>query len=325
MVGALVWTQASDPARGIVVRDWSSYFESALTPLAKALSQPTRSLHRLRALVLVAVIALIALGWTILAAMSPSATRDWLPQQAVLPRARFEGPKVHISGVRNFEFTAPGRFSNAAYETRSYDLDRLTGVWFVLTPFYESWRGPAHSFVTFGFADSQFVSISVEARRERGEEYGPLAGLFNRYELIYVIGDERDVIGQRAILEDYPVYLYPIRAPREKIRAMFVAMLERANALNERPEFYNTITNNCTSNVVDHVNAVATRRVPGGLKTMLPGYTDEVAMRLGLIDSELDVERARAIFRVNDRARVHARARDFSFRIRDTTRLDAGR
>jgi hypothetical protein len=306
--------------QGIVVLLESSYFSTPSHPSQSPL-RPFASLwRRVRPRrVAVALLLIVAAAWTLLARMKPSTTRDWIPQQALLPSARFEGSTVHVSGIRNFQFAAPGVFSNAVYESRTYDLDKLTGVWFVLTPFYDSWRGPAHSFVTFGFADSQFVSISVEARRERGEEYGPLAGLFNRYELIYVIGDERDVIGQRAILEDYPVYLYPIRAPRDKIRAMFVAMLERANSLRERPEFYNTITNNCTSNVVDHVNAVATRPVPGGLRTMLPGYTDDVALRLGLIDSDLDLERARATFRVNDRARRFAHDPNFSLRIRDTS------
>jgi hypothetical protein len=255
-----------------------------------------------------------------LATMEPRADRDWVPLQSVLPAARFDGHLVHVAGVRNFRFTDATHFT-PAYDARTYDLDRLTHAWFVLTPFYDTWRGPAHSFVTFGFSDSQYVSISVEARRERGEEYGPLAGLFNRYELMYVIGDERDVIGQRAIFNEYPVYLYPIRAPRERIRAVFVEMVERANALREHPEFYNTLTNNCTSNVIAHVNHVVPHRVPGGPKTMLPGYTDEVALRLGLIDSDLDLAHARERFRVNERARAAREAPDFSRRIRDTTAL----
>jgi hypothetical protein len=257
-----------------------------------------------------------ALGAAMLSAMEPRSDRDWVQQQAVLPAARYDGHLVHIANVRRFDFTAADRFT-PGYENRIYDLDKLEAVWFVLTPFYDIWRGPAHSLVTFGFSDSQYVSISVEARRERGEEYGPLAGLFNRYELMYVIGDERDVIGQRAIFQEYPVYLYPVRAPREKIRAVFVEMLERANALREKPEFYNTVTNNCTSNIVDHVNRVASRPIPGGFKTMLPGYIDEVALRLGLLDSDLDLARVRERYRINDRARRHGADSAFSLRIRE--------
>jgi hypothetical protein len=223
---------------------------------------------------------------------------------------------VRVDSVRNFAYTARDRFT-PAYDSRTYDLDKLTGVWFVLTPFSKSWRGPAHSFLTFGFADSQFVSISVEARREPGESYGPLAGLFEQYDLIYVVGDERDVIGQRAAFNDYPVYLYPIRAPRDRVKRVFVEMLARANRLRERPEFYNTLTNNCTSNVVDHVNGVAPGTVPASWKTILPGYTDDVALRLGLIDTKLGLDAARERFRINAAARRYVGARDFSLRIRD--------
>ena len=263
--------------------------------------------------VLALSLAASTLAWS---TIHPRNDRAWVPEQAVLPEATFDGDLVRVRGVRNFTYSAPGRFT-PAHDERTYDLDRLTSVWFVLTPFSTTWRGPAHSFVTFGFADSQFVSISVEARRETGEEYGPLTGLFKRYELVYVVGDERDLIGQRAAFGDYPVYLYPIRAPRERIREVFVEMLTRANALRERPEFYNTLTNNCTSNVVRHVNHVAPRTVPGGPKTILPGYTDEVALRLGLIDTELDLAAARERFRINDAARRHAGDPAFSLRIRE--------
>ncbi|MGH7677850.1 MAG: DUF4105 domain-containing protein, partial [Gemmatimonadaceae bacterium] len=133
---------------------------------------------------------------------------------------------------------------------------------------------------------------------------------------IYVVGDERDLIGQRAAYSTDRVYLYPIKATPEKMRAMFVAMLERANKLRTEPEFYNTLTNNCTSNVVSHVNEVAPRTVPSGIKTILPGYTDEVAHRLGLIDSGLDIVGARERFLINERAKRFIGDRGFSFRIR---------
>jgi len=200
---------------------------------------------------------------------------------------------------------------------RTYDLDKLLSVWYVLTPFSKEWRGPAHSFVSFGFSDSQFVAVSVEARREPGESYDAFTGLFKRFELMYVVGDEHDLIGQRAAFGTDRVYRYPIRAKPAKIREMFLAMLQRANRLRDHPEFYNTLTNNCTSNVVTHVNQIAPKTVPGGLKTIVPGYTDEVAFKIGLIDTDLDLEHARERFLINARAKQFIRDPLFSFRIRE--------
>jgi hypothetical protein len=121
-----------------------------------------------------------------------------VPQQAVMAHADVRGDSVYVSRVRNFSYTAEEVFT-AAYDDRRYDLNKLETVWFIVTPFSTHWRGPAHTFVSFGFSDSQYVAISVEARREPGETYGPLTGLFRRFELIYVVGDERDLIGSRAV------------------------------------------------------------------------------------------------------------------------------
>jgi hypothetical protein len=265
-------------------------------------------------------LALPVLAGTVMgmcAVRRPSNQRTWVSEQAVLPRIRFEGSTVHIDSLRNFRYTAADSFT-VDYDSRSYDLDRLTGVWFVLTPFAKSWRGPAHSFLTFGFGDSQFVAISVEARKEPGERYGPLSGMLRKYELMYVIGDERDLIGQRAAFQEYPVYLYPVAARPEKIRELFVAMLERANRLRQQPEFYHTLTNNCTSNIVDQVNRIVPDAVPASWKTVFPGYIDEVGLRLGLIDSRLEIAGARERYRINQAARRAITAPDFSHRIRSS-------
>ena len=278
-----------------------------------------RVARRLLAFVLLALVAGIALTAAVLAPIKPRADRVWAVDHAVQPVTRFEGHLAHVDQVRDFRHPAPGKFV-AAYDPRTYDLDRLESVWFVLVPFGTTWRGPAHSFVSFGFrGDSthapDYVSISVEARREPGEHYSALQGLLKRFELLYVVGDERDLIGQRAIDGD-DVYLYPVHTTPEKMRRMFVEMLERANTLRTHPEFYNTLTNNCTSNLVDHVNAITPRKVPKGIKTILPGYSDEVAYAIGLIETPLSLEEARRRFYVTKVARAAADKPDFSALIR---------
>ncbi len=250
-----------------------------------------------------------------LATRRPMTGRAWSADHAVLPSARFEGTQVRLAGVRNFRYGADGTV-HPAFEARTYDLDRLENVWFVLVPFSARWRAPAHSFVSFGFGDSQFVGISVEARRETDETYGVLAGLVRRYELIYVVADERDLLLRRVLRDSNAVYVYPVQASPAKVRELFVAMVERANALGERPEFYNTAWNNCTSNLVAHVNAIAPGRIPAGWRTLLPGYADQVAMELGLIETAGSLEDVRRKYRVNDRAVRYADDAAFSIRIR---------
>ncbi len=244
----------------------------------------------------------------------PSNTRNWATDHAKTPEIVGADSLVRIANVRAFRYRTETDF-DPVYETRTYNLNQVESVWLVLTPFSRAWRGPAHSFVTFGFRDSTYLAISIEARREVKESYGLLKGLGRNFELIYVIGEETDLIGKRAF-GDFDVYLYPIKAPADRIRAVLVDMLARAESLNSRPEFYNTANNNCTSNLVRHVNAVSPRRIPAGIKLLVPGYADDVAQSLGLIDSTVPLAENRAKYRINELARAAQGLPNFSTLIR---------
>ncbi|MCH7897757.1 MAG: DUF4105 domain-containing protein [Proteobacteria bacterium] len=253
--------------------------------------------------------------------ISPSNDREWKTEHAVMPSAEFSGTLVHVKNIRNFSYRSGGEFT-PAYQDRIFDLEKIESVWFVLSPFVPGWRGPAHGFLSFGFADSQFVSISVEARKEPGESYSILKGLVNTYELIYVIGDERDLVGLRAVYWDDPVYVFPIKTGKERIRALFVDMLERANKLRESPEFYNTLTSNCTTNLYEHANKLNPGKWSSfSWKLILPGYADELIYEKGVLDTELTLLEARERFKVNERAKKFIDSPNFSLDIRQVNTL----
>ena len=134
--------------------------------------------------------------------------------------------------------------------------------------------------------------------------------------MLEVILDERDVIGLRARRGD-DVFVYPIRASQEKVRQLFVEMIEHANQLHDKPEFYNTLWNNCTTTILHHANRITPQKIPYGRSVLLPGYADELAVKLGLIDSDGGIEEVRKLFLVNDRALRFATDPDFSLRIRE--------
>ena len=245
----------------------------------------------------------------------PSHVRAWRPEQAILPQISIQDKFVHVRNVRDFTFHSATEFT-PAYIDQSYQLDQVERVWFVVAPFTWEWRGPAHTFVSFGFANGQYLGISVEARRAAGQAFSIVKGVLRQFGLMYVIGTERDLIGMRAVTWNDPVYLYPIRATPEQVRAVLLGMLERAQALTKQPEFYNTFMNNCTTNILDAVNAIATKPIPYGIRVLLPGYTDALAFERGLIDTELSLAAARARFQVNARAQAAIQDPDFSARIR---------
>lgn len=265
------------------------------------------------ALSAITIFALL-LGWLF---ARPSNQKLWAVGQENIPAATFAGSTVAIRNLRNFEWKPDGS-AVPRWETRTYDLDKLRTAWFILAPFDKDNRGPAHTFLSFGFADSQYVAVSVEARRERDEEYSLLKGALRRFEIMYVVGDERDLIRLRTNVRGDQVYVYPIRATPQKARALFVEMLQRANHLNEEPEFYNTLTNNCTTNILEHANSIAPGKIPYGREVLLPGYADELAQRLKLIDDDAPIEQVRARYLVNARARTFADDPEFSTRIRSS-------
>lgn len=261
------------------------------------------------------LMALGAWAWSSFSA-GPSDDRTWTPEHAVAPEFVIDGENVTVRGVRNFLWADSASFE-PAWEDRTYDLGTLEKVWFVLTPFSRTWRGPAHALLSFQFGDSTFLGISVEARREMGEGYGIMKGMLRRFELIYVAGDERDLVGLRAVHRPDQVYVYPARVTREGARLLFLEMAASANRLRDSPEFYHSISNNCTTRIVRHINGVAPERIPASWKILLPGYSDALAHDLELLDTELTLEDARARWLVNDRARRAFGDPDFSLRIRE--------
>lgn len=261
-----------------------------------------------------ALLLVIAAGWLPLLFQHPRTDREWNADQERLPRAAFDGDRVTIENVRHAAYRSVSDF-DVHWETRTYDLSNLGSVEYVIEPF-SSWQGLAHTFLTFGFEDGERVALSVEIRKERGESYDPIAGLFRQYELMYVVADERDLIGLRAFHRRNPVTIYPVRCSRETARRMLESMLERANALAERPEFYHSITSTCTSNIVRHMREMGDGAPQFDRRLLFPGYSDELAFELGLIDTELPLEQAREHFRVPEDEPAAQDGREWSRRIR---------
>jgi len=260
----------------------------------------------------VLVVLLLVRAWG-----GPSNDRDWMVGFERLPEVTFDGDLVTIDGVRDYRWRSLDDV-DVAYDTRAYDLSTVTSMWFCLSVFNpDGWQGPAHSLLSFGFADGRYLAISVEARKEVGESYSVWKGMARRFELMYVIGDERDLVLNRAVLRPDQVYLYPIDAPPDAIREILRDMLEGADRLREHPEFYDTLFNNCTTRLRDHVNAVVPGTIPATWEVQLPGYSDELLTSLGLIEGDLTVEEARARYDIKTAAREAADHPDFSRVLRE--------
>jgi Domain of unknown function (DUF4105) len=247
--------------------------------------------------------------------LQPSNDRDWQPNVAVLPYATIEGDMVTVHNIRNFAYRSETDYTPAYYDRR-FDLSKLAGVDLVAV----YWMGPAiaHIFLSFAFDDGEHLAISIETRTEKGEGYSTLKGFFRQYELHYVVADERDVIGLRTNYRKDPpedVYVYRLQGSLENGRRVFLSYLDRINALRDKPEFYNTLTTNCTTNIWFNT-LVNPDHLPLSWKILASGYVPEYLYESGRMNQSIPFETLKAAAYVNPRAQAADSAADFSRRIR---------
>jgi hypothetical protein len=258
------------------------------------------------ALGLSAVVALTYLS------VRPSNEREWVPDVAVTPTVEIEGERVTVRGVRNFRYRSDTDF-DARWEERTYDLARLRSLDLVM-----SYWGPVaycHTLVSFGFEGGEQLAVSVETRKEVGEGYSTYAGLYKRFELVYVFADERDLIGVRTNHRGEHVYLYRIRTRPERLRELFLSYVNKANELAREPEFYGVLGNSCGVNILHRV-ADTGRKVVVGRDALLNGYWDRNLYEKKALDTRYPFEELRARSKIDERARAAADSQGFSGAIR---------
>jgi hypothetical protein len=246
---------------------------------------------------------------------NPSNTRNWNTDQKILSYGEIKGDLVTLQNIRNFTYASTTDYVQNYYN-KTFDLQKIKKVWYIVEPF-SGIPGSAHTFLSFEFENNEFISVSIEIRKEQGESFHPIKGLFNQYEIMYVWGDEKDLIKLRSNYRNDKVYVYPMKATKEKVQALFLDMIQRTNTIKDNPEFYNTVTNTCTTNIVKHVNVVTPKKVPLlNLSVFFPEGSDKLAYQLGLIDTTLSFEDARKKFYINDLASTYADDDNFSVKIR---------
>ncbi|MGH7132917.1 MAG: DUF4105 domain-containing protein [Phycisphaerales bacterium] len=189
--------------------------------------------------IFVVAFAALVVWWV---SIPPKAVRDWQPDVAQMATAKVEGDRLTITGVRNFHYRSETDFDQR-WETRTYDLSKLRTMELSLT----YWGSPAiaHSMVSFVFDDSSkpggidTLCVSIETRKHGNQRYSTVDGFFRQYELIYIFGDERDLIGLRTNHRHEQVHLYATTMKPERVRKLLQAYAARANKLAEEPEWYN--------------------------------------------------------------------------------------
>jgi hypothetical protein len=260
---------------------------------------------------LFAVLYLGVVAWWI--SIPASHDREWRPEVAVMPRATIDGDRVRLTGVRNFDYRSRDDFT-VRYEDREVSLSHLKGLDFYVSYWSEGLVG--HTFLSFIFDNAPPLSISIETRPEVGESFAPVASLFKQFELIYVVGDERDLVGVRTNHRREAVFLYRLNTSADDARRLLLVYLARINELADRPEFYHLLSNSCTINIIRYANA-AGRAGRFDIRHLLNGLIDSYLYHSGRVDTTLPFDELRERSRINEAAQAADGVPDFSQRIRE--------
>lgn len=219
--------------------------------------------------------------------IQPSNDRNWEIDASKLSYASIEGDLVTVHDIRNFNYHSEFDYSPNYYD-KTFDLNKLVGV----DLFAVYWIGPAiaHIIMSFDFGEDNHLAVSIEARKEKGEGYSTIKGFFRQYELMYIVADERDVVGLRTNYRKDPpehVYRYRIEAPKESVKQLFLKYIERINGLYQKPVFYNTLIHNCTTTVWLNARDVNPDHIPFSWKILVSGYLPEYLYEAGRLNQQV--------------------------------------
>jgi hypothetical protein len=308
LVCSIAWASAAIWFDGPHAR-WLAAILAAALPLACIAAFAYFKRFRISLPIGFGLFAVVLVWWFTLA---PRNDRAWQPDVAHPARAAFVGNTVTIQNIRNFEYRSNDDFTEH-WESRTFNLSQVVGL-----DLFLSFWGPtmiAHTIASWEFSDGRHLAISIETRKEVGEEYSAIGGFFRQFEIYYVVADERDLIGLRAAHRGEHIYLYRMNATPDVARAVLVDYLETINSLAARPQWYNALTDNCTTAIRYHFSRIGTVR-SFSWKLLLNGYLDELLYERGQIDTSVPFDELKRRSDITDRARAAAADPDFSRRIR---------
>jgi hypothetical protein len=261
---------------------------------------------------LVVVISLgLILAWWL--RLQPRQYRDWKPEVAQTASATLEGDRLTIHNVRNFDYKTVSQFT-PRWETRSYNLENLRGLDLFVNSWGSEWM--VHPIFSFDFGPDGHLCFSIEMRPELGEEYSSIGGLYRRYELIYLAADERDVVRVRTNYRgNEKTWLYRLKLPAEAARTRLMEFIDRLNELNQKPAWYNVVTDNCTTSI--RAQRPAQQRKPWDWRMLLNGKADRMLYEMGVLDQSLPFDQLKEKSVINERAHAADHDPAFSVRIRE--------
>ena len=234
--------------------------------------------------VLRALVVLVLVFLLFVSLREPSLSRTWDEDVSVLAGVEVSDDEmVTLTRVRDWRYEV-GSIVSKEYFDASFDPDDIVAMWM-----YEQQLDAmgliAHTFVVFEFDESyergRYLGLSVETRREQGEEYSIVGGALRAFEITHIWATEEDLVRRRVQFLDYPLTRYRLEIPEAYRSRIFLKFVEETRSLAVEPRWYNTASNNCTSSLIKYVNESEPDAIPLHYSYALTGKTDDYLEELG--------------------------------------------
>ncbi len=152
--------------------------------------------------------------------------------------------------------------------------------------------GVGHAYLVFKFKQNGFSSyragayasnylvVSVEARKKEGQSYSPITGEFGGYKIVWDLSTLESFIYDNTAIAKTPTDIYPFNITLEQKKQMAVIALQRAVA-DHSAENYNTLADNCVINALGVLNTVLGHSA--SVHEILPVLGTKALLKAGLI------------------------------------------
>lgn len=150
------------------------------------------------------------------------------------------------------------------WTTAAMKPELVKNVYFVKKPFAPEFLA-AHSFFLFTFEKGGLrdgsgreiagLTLSIESRTRVGQTFSPLTGIRNAFGIIWHLATWEDYSARTIHLEKGHLVPYPMQLSHEQKVSLLRESMTLA-AVDRDGEFYHTITNNCTNNLLIIMNRV---------------------------------------------------------------------
>lgn len=208
----------------------------------------------------------------------------------------------------SFDPKAENGLGKADFRRTTIDISKVRKAMFVLEPFPpEAIAGHAMLFFELdqggvtsldGKAESRGLVLSIEAFLTREQKYGLMEGLKKKFRIVYQLGTLEDRTEISLNQRNHKLKPYELELTPTQTRTLLKAALDAA-CLDHSAEFYNTLVNNCTNNLIRLINMVVEPKrqvrewlIPRVLynpRATVPVLVPDKMKKKGLIRSELPV------------------------------------